>query len=797
MQFLPEALAPFANYRQFIIYVLAPHPTKPGKTNKFPCDFRTGRVVGAHDPEVWTDFPTAAAAAAHYGHGYGVGFVFTLNDPFWFLDIDGAYDGQRWSDIATELVAAFPGAAVEVSSSGKGLHIFGTGPVPPHKTKNEALGLELYNTKRFVALTGLNAQGSAATDCSHLLPALVAKYFPADTATLGHIDGWTETACEGWNGPEDDDKLIERMLKSRPAAAAFGEGITFADLWNADVDQLAKHYPPDPGSTLAYGGSTVDSALAQRLAFWTGKNCERIKRLMFRSALVREKWERDDYIDGTILKVCARQADYLSDKHPEPLSHFPAYAPPPPEGERRASPRPTAVTGSTFLGVEEQFDFFNGCVYILDAHRVLTPGGAQLKEAQFRVMYGGYSFSMDNANERTSRDPWEAFTQSQAFRSPKADSACFKPDREPGELITDAGRIRVNVWWPVDVPRAVGDATPFYTHLAKLLPDERDRYILLCYMAACVQHKGYKFQWAPLLQGVEGNGKTLLSRCVAEAVGLRYVHWPKASKLAKEFNAWMVGKVFYAVEDIYVPDSRRDVMEELKPMITGGDGLEIESKGVDQISADICGNFMFNSNHQDAILKHRNDRRFGMFFTAQQQAADLIRDGMSGNYMSDLYNWLRTGGYAIVSELLHTFPIPDEYNPARQMQRAPVTTSTEAAIQNSMGRVEQEIMEAVAQGLQGFAGDWISSVWLDRLLVSLGHARALSRSKRVEVLQSLGYVRHPGLVDGRVNNIILPDAAKPVLYVRIGSPAAALVGPSVIASAYSNAQEIKTLEAAQ
>jgi hypothetical protein len=93
-------------------------------------------------------------------------------------------------------------------------------------------------------------------------------------------------------------------------------------------------------------------------------------------------------------------------------------------------------------------------------------------------------------------------------------------------------------------------------HLAKIIPNERDRLILICYMAACVQHQGHKFQWAPLIQGAPGNGKSLLSRCVAEAIGRRYVHWPKASRLAAQFNGWMVGKTFYAVEDIHVPGAK-------------------------------------------------------------------------------------------------------------------------------------------------------------------------------------------------------------------------------------------------
>ena len=66
----------------------------------------------------------------------------------------------------------------------------------------------------------------------------------------------------------------------------------------------------------------------------------------------------------------------------------------------------------------------------------------------------------------------------------------------------------------------------------------------------------------------------------------------------------MVGKVLYCVEDIYLQGVQGDaVLEEMKPMITGGRGIEIEAKGVDQVSADICGNFIINTNHKDGVRK--------------------------------------------------------------------------------------------------------------------------------------------------------------------------------------------------
>jgi hypothetical protein len=37
---------------------------------------------------------------------------------------------------------------------------------------------------------------------------------------------------------------------------------------------------------------------------------------------------------------------------------------------------------------------------------------------------------------------------------------------------------------------------------------------------------------------------------------------------------------------------------------------------------------------------------------------------MTGDYFPRLYAWLEADGFAIVSELLHTYPIPDEFNPA-------------------------------------------------------------------------------------------------------------------------------------
>lgn len=763
MRELPPALAAMGAYAQFIVYRAVPG-SKPGKTDKLPCDFRTGDVVTAHDPQYWTTAQTAINAAATLGDSYGLGFVFTSNDPFWFIDIDNCLtDANEWSPVAQQLCGHFTGAACEVSRSGTGLHLFGTGNPGPHRSRAGAYGVEFYTEGRFVALTGHGAIGDAGKDFTAELPAFVQAYVPAADDAIGGAGAWVATGPRAdWRGPTDDAQLVARALASKPSAAqAFGDGVTFADLWHHNIEALSKRWP-DPGR--GYNPSDADAALAQHLAFWTGCDTERMERIMLGCTLARDKYSRADgtygtYLRRTIMGAVARQTQVLTEREVEPVAAAIA-----PVVEPYAKPRPQMVTGSTFVGPIAQCDIFEGCVYVQDIHRVLVPGGVLLKPEQFKVAYGGYTYGMDNANERTTRDSWEAFTQSQAFRCPRVASACFKPDMPPGAIVTRGGQQQVNTWWPVEVPRMVGDATPFLEHLRKLIPDERDREIVLSYMCFCVQHKGYKAQWALMLQGVEGNGKSMLSRCVAEALGRRYVHWPKASQIANHFNAWMVAKLFYAVEDIYVPGERAEVFEILKPMITG-ENLEIEGKGVDQITSDVCGNFMLNSNHKGALPKTANDRRLGIIHCAQQAKEHLARDGMGGGYFPALYNWLKADGYAIVSELLHTRPILDEFNPATACQIAPTTTSTAAAIAASEGSIEQEIREAIETGEPGFTDGWVSSIMLDKLLSRIGRGGNMSRNARVIMLEGMGYHKHPALPDGRCNNEVSPDAGKPRLFI--------------------------------
>jgi len=785
---LPPALAGLADHRQFMLWKKAWNADLK-KFDKYPVDPASKRVVSAHDPAVWV---SAEAAFSHAkGTDLGIAFVFTDADPFFFVDIDACYDGA-WSATATELCTHFRGCAVEVSQSGKGLHIIGTAETLPHGCKSKTVAADLYTEGRFIALTGTGATGDVNTCPPGALVSAIAKYFPPDVA---HDDAdWSDAPVPEWAGLTDDDQLIEKMMTSTGGASVFSDRASVQDLWMADEDALGLNFPHDQG-THPFDHNRADMALCAHLAFWTGKDCERIDRLFRRSQLYRDKWEnREPYRRQTILQVVGNcGAVYGGPRTPAITTAQPGPKAAPESVAPQATTnrgKPELRSGFQYLAVTQQIELFAGCVYVSSDHAVFIPSGYLLSPERFRVKFGGYVFALDATNDKTSKNAWEIFTESQAVHFPSADAPCFRPECAPGEIIEEEDQLLVNTYVPIKTKKTKGDPTPFLALLCKMLPIETDRDILLAYMSACVQHVGTKFQWTPLLQGVQGNGKTLFISCVSAAVGHRYTHLPNAKELGTggtKFNSWLAGKLFIGVEEIYVSD-RREVSDALKPLITNK-RIEFQGKGDNQYTGDNRANFLMCSNYKNAVIKTRDDRRYAPFFTAQQEYGDLKRDGMGGDYFPKLYRWLDAGGYAIVAHYLQHYDIPDALNPAALCQRAPETSSTVEAIARSLGGIEQEVMEAIAEDRPGFMGGWVSAIALDRLLHARGDSKRITHDRRRDMLKTLGFRPHPHLPGGRVNSVIMQEGGRPRLFIKDDHISAKnLTAPVEVYHAYCKAQ---------
>jgi hypothetical protein len=459
-----------------------------------------------------------------------------------------------------------------------------------------------------------------------------------------------------------------------------------------------------------------------------------------------------------------------------------------------------AITGETLLFPAAQVGYFAGCIYIAGLHRVMAPDGQMYDQQRFNAVYGGRSFVMDPTNSRTIRSAWECFLESQAIAFPKVDACAFRPELPAGAIITLEGRRYVNMYSPIETRQVEGDPEPFLRLMRKMLPNARDKDIMLTYMASMIRNPGVKFQWWPVLQGAEGNGKTAFIRLLQHCIGKRYSHLPNTGEMAKngiKFNAWIVACLFLGFEEIYVP-GRREFLEELKPVVTN-DSLQVERKGVDQTMEDNRANGLMCTNHEDGVPVTTDTRRYAVFYTAQQRASDKLRDGMTGDYFRDFYDWCygrgayasggENYGFSVMNWWLRTqYILVEEFDPAGVCQVAPKTSSSDAAIRASLGPVEQEILEAIESEQQGFRNGWISSVALDRLMEKTG--KRIARNQRRHILQALGYDWHPHLKEGRTTHGTLIDGGgKFRLYVKVGHSDRTLIDGKAIIDKYLSDQQ--------
>ena len=447
------------------------------------------------------------------------------------------------------------------------------------------------------------------------------------------------------------------------------------------------------------------------------------------------------------------------------------------------APCARTIAGSRLVMAHEADKIFTGCVYVRSLNRVLVPGGDLLDATTFNRMFQKYSFMIDAGNTVKAKTPIDALLGNQVMDFDIVHDICFRPELPPATIISEAGRTLVNIWWPVETLRTPGDVTPFLDHMKRLLPVKSDHDQVMAYLAAVVQYPGNKFQWCPVVQGAEGNGKSFISECLEYAIGERYTHKPNASDIANKFTGWLRGKLFICVEEV-MTEHKREVLDALKPLITNR-RVEIQGKGADQATGDNRANFLMFTNHKSAIPASVDKRRYAIYFSGQQSAADIARDGMAGAYFPSLYSWARSGGLAHIAHYLATYQIPDELNPATLCQRAPVTSSLSEAIHESLGGLEQDILECIESGEVGFRDGWVSTTMLARKF----EKRNVTAKRLVLALTTLGYVKHPGLHDGRCNNpIAMPDGNRPRLYITADHASLKVDCQGEIARMYSAAQ---------
>jgi DNA-directed RNA polymerase subunit RPC12/RpoP len=284
--FYPENIpGELKELRQWVCYRLE---ERDGNFTKIPKNPNGGANARINDPNTWNTYQLALERSARYD---GIEFMLSADDPYTFVDLDHCVDDQgtieRW---AQRIINDFD-SYTEYSRSGHGIHIIVRGAKPGKKCKNakDYPQIEVYDHSRPIVMTGNLVPGT----CGIIQPAAnqineLYQYLFGDTESPAQAQlpqsGSTPSVEETTGGILSDSDIIKLACKSK-------SGNSFELLWNGNLSE--------------YNGdwSAADQALCNNLAFWTGKDPDRMDRLFRQSGLYRDKWDRQDYRDRTIDKA--------------------------------------------------------------------------------------------------------------------------------------------------------------------------------------------------------------------------------------------------------------------------------------------------------------------------------------------------------------------------------------------------------------------------------------------------------------------------------------------------------------
>jgi hypothetical protein len=239
---------------------------KPTKVPYHP----NGHNASVSDWTTWVSFEIACQAYAT-GKWDGIGFVFTANDPYTFIDLDDTNGDQTTFDRQLKIYKEFNSYS-EVSPSRKGLHIIIRGDIPVGRKRSS---IEIYSTGRYATFTG---------NVYNNVPIREAQAFLTNLwEQLGNSIPQTFLYTGATEAKELDETIISRAINAV-------NGDKFLKLHDGKWQDI---YPSQSEADLAY----IDI-----IAYYT-QNRLQITRIFRNSALgKRPKANREDYLDWMINK---------------------------------------------------------------------------------------------------------------------------------------------------------------------------------------------------------------------------------------------------------------------------------------------------------------------------------------------------------------------------------------------------------------------------------------------------------------------------------------------------------------
>lgn len=235
---------------------------------------------------------------------------------------------------------------------------------------------------------------------------------------------------------------------------------------------------------------------------------------------------------------------------------------------------------------------------------------------------------------------------------------------------------------------------------------EKETRFLLDFIAYNTQNIGKKINFAPLIQGFEGDGKSTIAEVIACCLGGRNVKPLPPTALQDKFTGWAEGSCVVVLEELRVAGHNRfDVLDTIKPMITNAT-IDIRRMNRDNYSIVNVTNYIAFTNHRDALPLNDHDRRWWVIFAPYLNRQDMERDvGDIYEYFDKLKNAITNYGNSIRRFFLD-FKISEDFKP---YGHAPLTAEKLSMISAEKGAEICDLNTFIQKGGVGYSDSIISS----------------------------------------------------------------------------------------
>lgn len=231
-------------------------------------------------------------------------------------------------------------------------------------------------------------------------------------------------------------------------------------------------------------------------------------------------------------------------------------------------------------------------------------------------------------------------------------------------------------------------------HIEHLLSDAREQRLFLDWLSWVVQNPGLHANYAILLQGVEGDGKSFFGQLMRAVMGVTNVRMVNAHILESSFSDWAVGQCLACIEEVrLIKHDKYEVINRIKPFITN-DFIEVHPKGKAPYNARNTTSYLLFTNYKDALPIDDDSRRYLILFSRWQRKEMLDAfKAENPDYYEKLYRTFEESAPALRQWLLEHEQL-DSFNPRGD---APVTAARGFMVRQAQPEFIQQLNDMIEE----------------------------------------------------------------------------------------------------